>query len=66
MITIYRYTIENTTIETLDLATIPKNISYESFEYEEQQIEAPKETTDIEDLKNQLKELTEKINSLEL
>jgi hypothetical protein len=39
MITIYRYTIENTTIETLDLATIPKNISYESFEYEEQQIE---------------------------
>jgi hypothetical protein len=66
MITIYRYSIGNQTIETLDLATIPENISYESFEYEEQQIEAPKETTDIEDLKNQLKELTEKINSLEL
>jgi hypothetical protein len=66
MITIYRYTIENTTIETIDLATIPENISYESFEYEEQQIEAPKDNTDIEALKNQLKELTEKINSLEL
>jgi hypothetical protein len=66
MITIYRYTIENTTIETLDLTTIPENISYESFEYEEQQIEAPKDNTDIEALKNQLKELTEKINSLEL
>jgi hypothetical protein len=66
MITIYRYSIGNQTIETLDLATIPKNISYESFEYEEQQIEAPKDSVDIEALKNQLKELTEKINSLEL
>jgi hypothetical protein len=41
MITIYRYSIGNQTIETIDLATIPENISYETFEYEEQQIETP-------------------------
>ncbi len=41
MITIYRYSIGNQIIETLDLSTIPDGLTYESFEYEEQQIETP-------------------------
>ncbi len=43
MITIYRYSIGNQTIETIDLTTIPENISYETFEYEEQETEKPVE-----------------------
>lgn len=39
----YRYTIENTTIETLDLTTIPNGVDYETFEIQEQEevIEVP-------------------------
>ena len=32
----YRYTIENQTVECLDISEIPQGISYESFEYIEQ------------------------------
>ena len=31
----YRYTIENTTIETLDINSIPNGVNYETIEFEE-------------------------------
>lgn len=33
--TIYKYTIGNTTIETTDITTIPEDVSYETIEREE-------------------------------
>lgn len=31
----YRYTIDNTTIETLDISEVPMNVEYEAIEFEE-------------------------------
>jgi len=40
----YRYTIENTTIETLNLSDIPQGLSYETIDFQievEQEVIAP-------------------------
>lgn len=67
----YRYTIENTTTEILDLSTIPNGVSYETFE-----IVIEQETTTIteitveeiiqvvQSLESQLNDVKEQLNNL--
>ena len=67
----YRYTIENTTIETLDLSTIPSGLNYETFEIviEEETSTITEPTKEeiiqvVQSLENQLNEVKEQLNNL--
>lgn len=67
----YRYTIENTTIETLDLTTIPNGVVYETFEIviEEETPTITEPTKEeiiqvVQSLENQLNEVKEQLNNL--
>jgi hypothetical protein len=67
----YRYTIGNTTTETLDLTTIPIDVDYETFDIElEEDVPIVTEPTKeeliqiVQELQEKLTQVTEQLNNL--